>query len=149
MPLIEAHFIHNGIADNDSLLHYGPTLQVVISGHDIKEAPHNNNSRNVPALVDSGASMSCIDETLAQELGLRPIDICTISGAGGVKQHTVYLAHMVIPELDLVQYGKFTGVHLKAGGQLQEALLGRDFLNKVVMIYDGIRAQVTIASPKL
>jgi predicted aspartyl protease len=105
-------------------------------------------SLNVPALVDTGASQSCIDSDLAAALGLKPIDEILMAGVGGAKQHLVYLAHILIPQLDIIQWGAFAGVDLKAGGQAHRVLLGRTFLNGCILIYDGIRAQVTIASPK-
>ncbi len=77
------------------------------------------------------------------------MDIVTISGVAGAKEHPVYLAHILIPQLDIIQYGKFTGVDLKSGGQVHDVLLGRDFLRNVIMIYDGFRSQVTIASTKV
>jgi hypothetical protein len=46
------------------------------------------------------------------------------------------------------QWGAFAGVELRAGGQPHGVLLGRSFLNQCIMIYDGIREQVTVATPK-
>ncbi len=82
------------------------------------------------------------------ELGLKPVDEILIAGVGGAKPHVVYLAHILIPQLDIVQWGAFAGVDLKAGGQFHGVLLGRTFLEGCVMIYDGIRSQVTVAAPK-
>ena len=73
-------------------------------------------SVQVPALLDTGASESCIDEQLAQRLQLPLIDTSTRAGIGGVITLSIYLAHIVIPTL-AIQFGRFTGVHLQAGGQ--------------------------------
>ena len=56
----------------------------------------------------------------------------------------VYMAQIHIPQLNFTQYGKFAGVQLVGGGQQHQALLGRTFLQGTMMIYDGIRGQVTV-----
>lgn len=105
-------------------------------------------SQVVPALVDTGATESCIDNKLAEELGLPVIDEMDMSGVGGMR-HNVYLASVSIPDLEFLQYGRFAGVDLRDGGQEHQALLGRTFLQNVILIYDGLRAQVTLASQRL
>lgn len=153
MPLIDAGFKkQNGDVDHDQLINNGPTLQVWVSdflpNSQVRRDPSSSKIESVSALIDTGASVSCIDSELAKALDLVPVDIATISGAGGAKQHLVYLASIVIPQLEIVQYGKFTGVELKTGGQSHGVLLGRGFLKNVIMIYDGTRGQVTVASAK-
>lgn len=153
MPLVDAGFTKaDGLPDFDTLYVYGPTVQVTV-GHyspDPESPPAAPKpSKAVHALVDTGAYQSCIDSDLAVELGLPVIDKQLISGASGAQEHDVYMAHVTIPGLEFVQYGRFTGVNLKAGGQEHSVLLGRTFLRSVIMIYDGIRAQVTIASARL
>ena len=74
-------------------------------------------SELVHALIDSGAMDSCIDEALALKIGLPVIDVQMVSGVSGAKLHNVYLGKIDIPGLGFYQYGRFTGVHLKTGGQ--------------------------------
>ena len=88
----------------------------------------NTASQVVAALVDTGASESCIDNKLAEELGLPVIDKMDMSGVSGMKKHNVYLASVHIPELEFAQYGRFAGVDLRDGGQIHQVLLGRTFL---------------------
>ncbi|MFI5364365.1 MAG: retroviral-like aspartic protease family protein [Candidatus Binatia bacterium] len=98
----------------------------------------------VLALLDTGAQQSCIDEVLAQQLGLPLIDQQQMSGVGGPTIFNVYLAHINIPGL-VVQYGRFTGVHLQAGGQYHRALIGRTLLNDALVVYDGRSGSVKFA----
>ena len=70
-----------------------------------------------------------------------------VAGVGGPREHTMYLTRIVCLALETEQYGKFLAADLKDGDQAHEVLLGRDFLSNIIMIYDGIRAQVTLASP--
>ena len=149
MPILDAGFRkQDGHPDGQLLIGYGPTVQVTV-GHYAPEADSARPSQAVYALVDTGASQSCIDSSLATELGLPVIDTARIAGAGGESPHDVFLAHITIPQLEIVQYGRFTGVNLRAGGQEHGVLLGRTFLVNTVMIYDGLRAQVTIASARV
>lgn len=59
------------------------------------------------------------------------------------------MARISVPILEIQQYGRFAGVDLNDGGQAHHVLIGRNFLSGVIMIYDGIRAQVTLACPHL
>jgi len=148
MPLIDAGFIDkDGKADAPRLEIFGPTVEVTVI-HSFSEDTGDPKSKTVSALVDTGASETCIDEALANELGLPIVDVREIGSAHGSNTHNVYMAYVNIPQLDIIQYGKFTGVNLKDGGQQHECLLGRTFLRDTIMIYDGYRAQVTIASTK-
>ena len=151
MPLADAGFRDaDGRPDAESLLAYGPTLNVSVSHYTSEDAPTNLATQQDPvntvALVDTGATQSCIDIQLAQDLGLPVIDTVKLSGSDGTKTHPVYLAAVSIPSLEFYQYGSFAGVALADGGQPHRALLGRTFLGSVIMIYDGVRAQVTLAS---
>jgi len=152
MPLTEA-----GFKDSDghpyipTLLQVGPTIQVMVIPPPVTQVQPDvpQNPSLCHALIDTGAAESCIDVDLAISLGLPQIDVITISGAGGPQSHPVYMCAIVMPALGLTQYGRFAGVRLKAGGQSHQVLLGRTFLNGIIMIYDGIRGQVTLAAPVL
>ena len=147
MSLVDAGFKDKeNRADAAMLARYGPTLAVTV-GHlkSDNTLDADGPAESVYALVDTGAEQSCIDDALAQKLNLPVVNIMTIAGAGGAKDCPVYLAGIDIPALDFYQYGQFAGVDLAAGGQEHRVLLGRTFLSSVIMIYDGVRAQITLA----
>jgi predicted aspartyl protease len=100
---------------------------------------------NVPALIDTGASGSCIDEALAQQLQLPLINQQTTAGVGGQTILNVYLAFISIPSLGYVQAGAFTGALLAAGGQPQRPLIGRTLLADTLLVYDGRAGSVKLA----
>ena len=56
----------------------------------------------------------------------------------------MHLAQIYIPELDFSIYGGFAAIGLIDGGQLHKVLIGRDFLLKFRMIYDGRTGKVVI-----
>jgi hypothetical protein len=128
----------------------GPTLGVDI-GFDptfkpIPGAVPVPGFRNLPALVDTGASESCIDNLLAATLKLPIVDRRFISGSAGSHLVNVYLAQVHVPALMFTIYGPFAGVDLAAGGQAHSALLGRLFLSAFTMIYEGRTGTVTLTN---
>jgi predicted aspartyl protease len=133
----------------DLLSYYGPTIMV-----DIGFDPNYNETvpKPVPgitgirALVDTGASESCIDSVLAQQLGLPIINRTEIAGAGGKHEINVHLAQIYLPALNLTILGAFAGVHLSAGGQIHQALIGRTFLRHCTLTYEGKTGNVVISN---
>ena len=133
-----------------ALLYNGPTLWVDV-GFDPEYKYDENGTgprseiMQVPALVDTGATISCIDDALAQALKLPLVDRQTLSGVAGKHEFNVYLAHIVVPALSFFQYGIFHGVSLTEGEQPHRALIGRSFLQDMMLIYDGRTGSVQIA----
>ena len=139
-----------GTPGRDRLEHYGPTLSVEI-GFDPLFQPGSVNRPELPAeqrsaLVDTGALASCIDAALAAELGLPLFTRGNIAGVGGVSEIQYHLAQIYIPSLNWIMYGSFAGVHLSAGGQPHQALIGRDFLKNFRMTYEGRTGEVILSN---
>jgi predicted aspartyl protease len=153
MPEVNCGFINTpDVSGADLLTSYGPTLSVNI-GFDslwsVDNIPYSapiSSISGINALVDTGASESCIDDFLAVQLNLPVIDQRPVSGAGGQHEAKIYLAQIHIPDLNYTIYGAFAGVHLAAGGQPHQALIGRTFLSKFTMTYEGNTGTVTIKS---
>jgi len=132
----------------DLLVLHGPTLGVDI-GFDPSFQPVGTAIpvpavKAVPALVDTGATISCIDTVLATSLNLPIVDRQKISGASGIKEADMYLAQIHVSALSITIYGSFAGVDLRAGGQVHQALIGRTFLQRFTMIYEGTTGTVTL-----
>lgn len=152
MPLLDATFRDaDGQTDKPFLIRYGPSVQVVV-GHYVQPGvtiAEPMQPETTWALVDTGASESCIDCDLAVKLGLPIVDTMQISGSNGTFQHDVYLAQINIFGLEFSQFGRFAGVKLSTGQQPHGVLLGRTFLDNVLLIYDGIRGQITLTAARL
>lgn len=136
-----------------SLAIYGPTLLVDIGFDPSYDGSIPNPSvpplagmRGVGALVDTGATESCIDNQLAIDLLLPVIDRRKIGGVGGAHEVNVYLAQIHVPLLKSTLNGTFCGVHLAAGGQVHRALIGRTFLAHFTMTYEGKTGTVTLSA---
>lgn len=127
----------------------GPTLIVDI-GFDPTFDPSKSGTKpatqlqGVRALVDTGATQSCLDSTVATTLNLPIIDRQKISGVGGVHDVNIHLGQIYVPSLASTIYGPFAGVNLSAGGQPHIALIGRTFLQHITLHYDGRTGKVTM-----
>jgi hypothetical protein len=140
----------DGVSGQALLAAWGPTLHVDI-GFDPDFKPGQGplpkpGLKGIEALVDTGASISCIDNILAVQLALPVIDRRPIAGAHGRGDANLYFAQVHVPSLKFTIYGEFVGVDLQAGGQRHRALIGRSFLMHFKMIYDGRTGIVTISS---
>lgn len=135
-----------GFAKPEFLVQFGPTLQVRIGFDPNRRAgtPPALPENDYQALVDTGATASCIDSSLASTLELPIIDRKPVSGVHGLLEVNVHLAQIYIPALGLTQSGAFSGVHLHAGGQPHSVLIGRTFLRFFTMQYHGGTGAVTI-----
>ena len=155
MPNTDCGFsdVAGGASGSDLLTDYGPTLKVDIgfdanfkAGQGLTPVP---GMTGLDALVDTGASESCIDSMLATQLNLPIVDRRNISGAHGGGEVNMHLAQVRIPALGQTIYGVFAGVHLEAGGQMHKALIGRTFLRHCKMVYEGQTGKVTIEAPDI
>ena len=152
MPTTKCGFdsILGGATGAEFLTAHGPTLLVNI-GFDPdyidspSTPPPQPGINDVRALVDTGALESCIDSVLAAQLNLPIVDRRYISGAHGAEKVNMHLAQIHVPALRFTIYGTFAGVHLKAGGMVHQALIGRTFLRNVTMVYEGLTGTVSIS----
>lgn len=143
MPELEC-----GFTPGEILFAVGPTTYALIGldpgWRDDMGAPTVPNDQHA-ALVDTGAQESCIDDSLAQRLGLPAVDRQTIAGVSGPMEATLYAAQIRFPGLGITLHGVLSGVRLAEGGQPHVALLGRDLLRHFTMAYDGRTGRVTLS----
>ncbi len=126
----------------------GPTLFAHIgfdkAWREVSKTPPTGGVQNIQALVDTGASESCIDALVATQIGLPIVDRRPIAGVSGEHMVNMYLAQIYVPALTFTIFGAFAGVDLLAGGQAHGALIGRTFLRHFTMVYEGRTGTVTI-----
>lgn len=96
------------------------------------------------ALVDTGATSCCVEESQLIGLGLKPIGQVNVCGQSGPKLQNVYIARLSfpgtpIPVLDI----RVIGVQMT--GQNLLSLIGRDLLRHCVLVYNGPMGSYTLA----
>lgn len=104
---------------------------------------------NARLLVDTGASGTCLDETLVQALGLQPTSfqpIHTPSTNGAAIMMPQYDVSLIIPHPDIRR--NFAALPVMASNfrvQNIDGLLGRDVLAGCVLILNGPEKTFTLA----
>jgi len=137
-----------GHSSSQQLEQWGPTLSVLV-GFDPQfragsDTPPKLPSTLIPALVDTGAAISCIDTNLVKSLNLPLVGTQKFSGMAGSSDRTMHLAQIRVPTLNANIYGDFAAVDLLAGGQPHALLLGRSFLSHFRITYDRRSGDVII-----
>ena len=104
-------------------------------------------------LIDTGATKTAIDEQiLTASLELNPVGVCHVGTANGQVQKNLYPGRIVFPTKNWnVDMTQCAGVDL-GGQEVKEqvpkriiALLGRDFLQRSVLICNGSMVIWTIS----
>jgi hypothetical protein len=96
------------------------------------------------ALVDTGASMCCVEEVALQQLGLQPISESNVATPAGVQVQNVYLPRLTFPGTPLPPLEiPVLGSHLAQGNMI--SLIGRDILAHCVLVYNGPMGSYTLA----
>lgn len=150
MPIFHKDFVSRGNPDPDYLRKAGPSLPVEIAIPDVLAAVLANQSLPIPspisgfALFDTGASITGVDETVLTQLSLSPIGVTNISTpSAGQAQCSQYPAKILFPTTPLppLTFTSVVGITLRNQGYV--ALIGRDIMAAMLIVYDGPGARVT------
>jgi predicted aspartyl protease len=93
--------------------------------------------QNGLALIDTGASLSAVDDEAIRTLGMAPVGQTQIHTAGGIVARPLYPARFSFPGTDLppLTFRRVASSALQSQGVI--ALLGRDMLANFILIYNG------------
>lgn len=159
MPILHVQFSAQGqtptgqtvtVSPTIALLGQGPVVQIVLSVAQAIADQLMQQGLPVPvpvpglALIDTGASATCIDDALAQQLQLPVIDVVNMTSASHAStQQNIY------PVLIEVMGGIRINVPRAMGANLAPqnlaALIGRDFLQHCTLFYNGPAGAITLA----
>ena len=96
-------------------------------------------------LIDTGASMTSIERTVLEQLGIPPIADCDVKTPSGGETQQVYPCSLAFPGSKLPSIQKI----FVLGGNLQEqgiiGLLGRDMLAACLFVFNGQGGEFTLA----
>lgn len=129
----------------------GPVLQVSVGLSESVAQQLLERGETLPepvsgmALIDTGATITCIDDALAQQIGLPVIDQGRISSAS--HEETVVNIYPALIEFVgvpiRVNAERAAGVALATQGLA--VLIGRDILQHMTLFYNGITGEITIS----
>ena len=138
------------IAAPTGLAQGGPLVPVTLMISDAHRKILGEEGKPVPAvvngtaLIDTGASSTCIDQQAAERAGLPVIDKAMMASASHAKHEVpVYSAKLVIPDFSAID------VEYAMGASLDEmnliALIGRDLLQGAVLVYNGTDGSIALS----
>ncbi len=138
------------IPPNVVMLQRGPCVQVTIGLADVVAQQILQQGKPLPtpitgfAMIDTGASSTCIDDAIAQQLGLPAIDVVQMTSASHAN-----IEQNVYPTKITLMNGITLDVPRAMGATLQPqniiALIGRDFLQHCTLFYNGITGEITLS----
>ncbi len=127
----------------------GPILQVSLTIEQSAGKGLVAQGKTVPAprsglaLIDTGASNTCVDEQTAKDLGLPVIDVANMQSASHEKHScNVYPVQIITPIVTL-NAPRAMGAALASQGLL--VLIGRDVLQNCNLFYNGPAGQFTLS----
>jgi len=156
MPIYDGEFrTQTGQPGPGGLLQAGPVLPLEIAIPSALSKFLSTQNQQIPAprsglaLIDTGATRSCVDSQIISSLGVNPIGITTLGTARGRSQHHLYPAKFSFPAIRFeVEFGSVVGVDLSgqgAGNMQIIALIGRDVLSRCILIYHGTKGCFSLA----
>lgn len=99
------------------------------------------------ALIDTGATNTCISSAAAKALSLNPIHQIQLRGVNGVVPANVYVIDLTFPGSNIL----IKGLKVTEAKQLKEPafdmLLGRDVLSNFLFVYDGGTGAIGLEVP--
>ena len=138
------------IPPGTALQQRGPVIQVQLGLEQTMAQALTQQGKTPPAfktgfaLIDTGASVSCVDDSAAKELKLPVVDVAQMTSAS----HSAHPCNMYPVQLNLpggIGFGapRAMGANLAVQGFI--AIIGRDVLQRCTMFYNGNAGQITLS----
>lgn len=151
MPIFNQFYLIENKFSPQLLTNRGPILNIEVTPPTalIEQLVKQNKTPPTPkigyALLDSGASNTCIDRNIVEELEIPAIGIQEIYTPQGSQKQNKYPAKISFPGTSLppVEFGSVYGSTLKNQGLI--ALIGRDLLSHFTFTYNGPGGFITLA----
>ena len=97
------------------------------------------------ALIDTGASVTAVDATIIQNLGVNPVGIAQVQTPFGTVQQNQYPVRLVFPGTPLPSIGTSQAIGSVLQSQGIIALIGRDVLTHFILICNGPGGFISLA----
>ena len=153
MPIFSHYWPHEetGRADPDTLRVRGPSLSVEIGVHEEYAALLEQEELEIPqpqagvALIDTGASITSIDQSIVQALSLIPVGVTPVATPSGQDEQFLYPCRITFPGTPIPSLNFDRVTESKLGGFGIAALIGRDLLRHFLLVYNGVEGSWTLA----
>ena len=137
------------LSTNGALLHVDITVPVDLQMYLADNGLPPYSVRSGHALIDTGAGISAVDESIFHELEIPPVESESIFTANGVADFKVFNAAASFPELAVYNLSleDVVGCNIRAQSPLGFdliMLLGREILRNFVMVYDGPKSRTML-----
>jgi hypothetical protein len=96
------------------------------------------------ALVDTGASCCCVEESVLRRLQLEPVRQTEVRSPNGARLQSVYVTRLSFPG-SVVPAAELPVVGVQMGDKETIALIGRDFLRQCLLVYNGLAGNCSLA----
>jgi len=152
MPVFNSQFFENNPSGGHkpsptTLANLGPVLAVSVSIPQALADLYTRQQIPLPspitgvALIDTGATRSCVHSPIMSNLGVNPIGVVTSGTAAGPVPHNLFPAHFTFPAARIdIDFAAVVGVDLAGqiiNGQQLISLIGRDVLSMGIFVYNG------------
>jgi hypothetical protein len=133
---------------------YGPALPVTISATPeyVEALTAAGTLPPAPiqgfALIDTGASITMVDESVCQTLGLQPTGFEKMAHVGGLDERACYPVQITFPNTPFsepILAPRVVSADLKYGDPHYLLLFGRDLLSWMKFVYNGPAGRFEIA----
>ena len=95
------------------------------------------------AMIDTGARLTCFDQSAAQKAQLMVVGRSNVTSATGTGKVPVYSGQLDIAEFACIKAEAALGVKLETPGLI--ALIGRDVLADCILVYNGPENSVSLS----
>lgn len=145
-PVTKQQLLHPG-----PLVAEGPTLNVEVHVPDALATMLTQQGGPVPApvvgkaLIDTGASITAVDDTVIRSLGVQAVGIATVQTPSGSAQQNLYPVKFTFPGSGLPPLNASQAIGSVLRPQGIVALIGRSALAGAIFVYNGPIGVVTLA----
>jgi predicted aspartyl protease len=97
------------------------------------------------ALIDTGATSTCIDEAIAKQLNLPVVDVVSIASASHADaKQNVYPAMIEVVGIP-IKFNALRAIGVPLANQGIQVLIGRDLLQHCTLFYNGMIGAFTLS----
>lgn len=161
MPIVNLSYANIQTRQNDpkALAAIGPQINIDIEPPSAASSWAKaskialRSASNIMALFDTGASITGIDYQILAQLQYPPIGIGNLATPSGTIQTQMYMVKLVIPSrsnpsfppnMPRIIIDNVCVISVDLSRQHQKVLLGRDILRRMILVYNGPQALVTL-----